>query len=121
MENPAETSLDTPRAVGRRIAADAKAEYQPRPLAPADSDASEVRKMLNNARRTQPPFAKVPLLGVSLPATDRSLQDDLAGKKTLMRQGQPRDSGAVRSVFQTIVGKDPRSVHAAKLYAADAT
>ena len=63
--------------------------------------------MLNNARRIQPPFAKVPL--------------SPAGKKNLLRQRRPRDSGADRSVFQTIVGKDPRSLHAARLYAADAT
>lgn len=77
--------------------------------------------MLNNARRIQPPFEEVPLPTVALPANDRSLQEDFAGKKTLLRQGQPRDSRAVRTVFQSIVGKDPRSLHAAKLYAADAT
>jgi len=63
--------------------------------------------MLNNARRIQPPFATVPLPAI--------------GKKNLLRQRQPGDSRAVRTVFQTIVGKDPRSSHAAKLYAAVAT
>jgi hypothetical protein len=63
--------------------------------------------MLNNARRVQPPFAKAPLPAI--------------GKKNLLRQRQPRDSRTVRTVFQTIVGKDPRSLHAAKLYAAVAT
>jgi hypothetical protein len=77
--------------------------------------------MLNNARRIQPPFAKVPPPAVSLSASDLSLQEDVAGEKNLLRQSQPRDSRAVRTVFQTIVGKDPRSLHAAKLYAADAT
>ena len=78
----------------------------PLPIALHDN-VSEVRKMLNNARRIQPPFAKVSLTA--------------AGKKSLLRQRHPRDSRAVRTVFQTIVGKDPRSLHAAKLYAADAT
>lgn len=77
--------------------------------------------MLNNARRIQPPFEKVPPPSVSLPAADRTLQEDRAGKKNLLRQSQPRDSRDVRTVFQAIVGKDPRSLHAAKLYAADAT